>query len=331
MKKITLLIAVPLCLVLVNHNVVASTPVNTRTTKVNMLFDEDQNINPDLYIPLSWNSSDSFISGVGFHKNETNYNHSITGFDESRINGSIKEDRISVMILNWNSGRPEKQVKMNKSWTNYSLGLVAEYMDIQRNESGYFHYNPDDNGPWVALDNRVNIKFFQPGVYGSLEFQTYPQNIIETLSITSSAVFAPVSFLSVDQETHAMPIVNHPGKSDASETQNPGYALGLNITLTTSWLVDAILECSYEYLPMKYKLSFLNHNSSSNTFSFDQRDVENNESTTVVQIKFRIKKKIQSLYPVIGVKYKHVKTDDNAGMNDSETFNYAVLGFEGTF
>ncbi len=315
MKFSHLIVACIVSFILLSHHCYAS-KINTKQIKITVM---DKNMDAYYFIP--WNENESKYSGIGFKKTVEYEDKPITGFKESRIASTTEENVGTINFLCMNSGFK------TCSGSGYSLGLISEYSDIRRKDFGYFQYKPDDNGPWVATDNQVDIFMVRPGFNGALWVNAFDGRF----KALAGANVYPSAWIDVKQDTRAKPLADENGRISNAEFQKPGAAVAIDMDIDTGWGFHLTGSVFYEHLPMKYKVSALTADIAQDVFLFTPQNISLTEKTFYYEFKVRLSKDIYSLHPTIGIRSETLKTDGNVDLPDSRNSHNTIFGLEGKF
>lgn len=295
--------------------------VDSTRTRVNIMVDKDKYFYPDLHIAAHWSDSERLYSGIGFEKSTQYEDKPIPGFGESRISSTTDENRANLTLIGI------KSTNSKEPGSGYTLRLLSEYTDVNRKDFGYFQYQPDDDGPWVATDNQVEITYIRPGIGSAFWYNAFEGKI----KITAAANLYPSAWLDAKQKTVAKPLVDKETNHKSSEFQKPGGSIGIDISVAAGLGLELVFSASYDHLPMKYTLSALEFDELNQVFIFTPREYDTTEKRTVWEIKLQFPNQIASMRPLIGFRSEQIKTDGNDNLNETKTKGYSILGLEGNF
>ena len=293
---------------------VTSLNATSTQTQINFEQDNDGNVNPNILVPIHWNSK--YYSGIGYTSSTTKDIGKVSSFNDSK-NGMVSSERTTV--INW----------ITKNISNYSIGLVTSISNIKNNEFGYIHDTENlfgnGNDYWVAFDNDIELDIVKTGI-----FAKYTTSFDKIYLRTIATVF-PSSNLDVKQSTIFKPLANDMGVSSSSTSQDLGYSLQLEALYDTNSFISFGFMYSYDFEPIKYDIAQLNKSDS--TYNFKTNTIDTDETTTKYLFKFKFDKKmLGGLYPSLGFgKIKTSIKDNKTNQTKTEDKNIVSFGFEKIF
>ena len=314
MKNVSLAFASVL-LICFTSNSLAVDSTNSRLT-VEVQNDQNGNYSPNVLVPISWSehwfSSASYIDSTQFTTT------TLTGFSQSKDGTTVDDRRTGLNILSYTNGNEGFQ---------YSIGLNYQEIAINKEEFGYFHLvltNPATNS-WVAFDNQVQIKSTEWALRGDVTFKS---DTGSNYMFRIGAIVAPVSSMSVSQQTDFQPIVASTGTSNSNGKQDTYWQLDLDARYRiTDWLSFGV-DGRYEVLPMKYQIAQLS--TSLNGFTYANENVV--ETTSRLGAKLIYIDPNQTLNPYLGIATESVSDQDSlAGATTTTNQSSMILGLIGSF
>ena len=277
---------------------------------------DDGSINPSTFIPIAWN--EHWFSGLGYHQTKTVNQHSINGFDDSKVSTETTDRRTRLNFISY-------QNKLSNNMT-YSLGADYDFSQIKKSEFGYFHLLSGTVDDYVAFDNQVDIDVSGIDIRGDITWGKEADFALGRLGM----IIAPTNTLDVEQTKEFKTIVPSTGTSTSSVSPYPGYTLRLESRFRVFPLLNLGVEAGYELLPLKYDVAILDP-TTLNSFSTARVDIH--EKTTRIGLRFIIQyETVAKLYPVIGVYNKETKSEDQVnGFTESFSDTFYTFGITGAF
>lgn len=270
--------------------------------------DENNNLHPNIYLPLRWNNSLS--SSIEYKTDETiTENETVANTTDSDKDTTIEHTLARLNILNYDI--------QNKN-TKYYFGFGLQYESFDKTQIGFAQSGSTN----INFEHNINIEV--QSIFLKSDF-IYNANKLDTkLSLN----IVPSSNLEVTQDTVLTDAVNSTGTGSSEEKLDLSYEIDLNLMTKTDSIVDFGLEANYRFLPLKYDLQLANSN---NTYSTEKYDIEEKITTLTAKIYFNIKS-FDDIMPSIG--YITKKTDGINKLDDStysESENKLTFGFEKRF
>jgi hypothetical protein len=295
--------------------VYAGEDVSSERLRFDLNMGDDNNLNPDLFIPVYWRAN--FFSGLGFSQNSSFSSEVLAGFSDSKIGTSVNEDIVRLNILSY---------RTNNVDLNYSVGGDYQLRSIKKMEFGYFYLNNGTIDDHIAFDNKIDIEVAGFSVRGDVTCG----NRSDTHQFRISTIVSPSSNLDVEQKTDFKPIVTTSGTGDSSKSQDLGYLLSFESKHRFWESINLRFFFQYESLPMEYDLKVL----ASTATSFQQATIDVTEVTTRFGMRFVFTSLpiADGLYAAVGLSTEDVKTTNNVGPgSESSSDSLVSVGFAGQF
>lgn len=202
-------------------------------TRINASLDDENNILPDLYIPINW--SKNISSDIEFKQTKDFARTSVDGnYDDSDEINTIKSEVIHLHLLKYNT-------KYKGSPYSFSIGYTSESYD--KNQIGFVN----SGGNITNFNNNILIDV--KGINGYLSTS---RNFTKKLSAKFDFIFLAASTLNVSQNTE---IENYgTGGRKSSESLELNYELRADFNYNLSSYIDFGFESRYKFLPMNYSL-----------------------------------------------------------------------------
>ena len=295
--------------------VYAGDDVSSERLRFDLNMGDDNNLNPDLFIPVYWQAN--WFSGLGFSQNSSFSSEVLAGFSDSKSGTSVNEDVVRLNILSY---------RTNNVDLNYSVGGDYQLRSIEKAEFGYFYLNNGTIDDYVAFDNKIDIEVTGISLRGDVTFG----NRSDTNQFRISTIVSPSSNLDVEQKTDFKPIVATSGTGDSSKSQDLSYLLSVDSNHKLWENINLRFFAQYESLPLEYDLKVL----ASTATSFQQTTIDVTEVTTRIGLRFVFTKLpiAEGLYAAVGFSTEDVETTNNAGAgSESSSDSLISIGFAGQF
>lgn len=293
------------------------------TTKTELSFqkDDDGNMNPTIFIPIYYGSSNQFYSGIGYTSTNLKEINTIDGFSDG------KNALVST----------SKDLKLNyftyiASFSSFkiSLGVESTYSEVKNNEFGYIHDSSNLFGKgadyYIAFDNDIDLDIQRHAIATDI---TIPMGEYFTSRLSTSV--SPFTTISVKQFTNFKPLVMETGTSSSSTTQDIAYNIKYEGQIHTGTFVDIGLVANYDFQPLKYDIAQLAMKKGNYVFETNTIDTNEVTSSYIARLLFDYEV-MGGLKPSIGFGKEHFERKDNMGGSTTSTdTNIISVGFEKRF
>lgn len=255
--------------------------------------DENNNIYPDIILPIKYNdkysSSFQYLEDKSIVENET-----VTNTTTSDKDTTVEHKLLRLNILNYTTQK-------NKTKFYFGFGLQKENFD--KSQLGFAQTGATN----INFDHKINIE--TSSIYLKSDFVFYGDKFDNKLKLN----IVPSSDLEVTQNTVLSDGVNSTGFGSSKKSQDLSYELSYETMSKYGELINFGFEVRYRFLPLKYDLKLANSNS---TYTDKNYDVE--EKTTYIAGKIYFDKKIFNLMPTIGI-----SSEKTNGLNklDNKTYD----------
>lgn len=276
--------------------------------KLDINKDEDNNLHPDIYLPLKWNNSLSTSFSYKTDKTITE-NETIVNTTSSDKDTTIEHTLTRINILNYNTQNENSK---------YYFGFGLQNESFDKTQTGFATTGATNINFNHNIDIEVN------SIYLKSDMVFYSKNLDTKIELN----IIPTSKLEVTQNTLLSDGVNSTGKGSSKETLDLSYDLSLNFISKTDSIVDIGIEGSYRFLPLKYDLQLTN---SDDTYTTKNYDVEEKITAFTAKLYFNLKT-FGGFMPTLG--YSSEKTDGINKLDNTtyeETKKKIVFGFNKRF
>lgn len=324
MKRYKSILKIKLLLILIMPYLNASeTGILDNLTLTNISFnvDENGNINPYIFIPIYYGSSNQFYSSIGFGSKNTKEVSAITNFANSKNAFISSSKELTINYVTY------KTVLFGYA---VSFGVESSLRKIKNNEFGYIqdsnNFFTKGSEYYISFDNEVDLDIQSHALRADI--------VVPFGTQFSSRFFASVSpfaKIGVKQSTMFKPLVSETGASSSSTMQDIGYRFRYDGLIKTGYSFDIGLVAYYDNQPLKYNVAQLSQNG--NSYTFKTNLVNTTEITTQYIIKILLSKKmLGGLRPSIGYGIENIDTISNITKSTSSTKrNIFTFAFEKLF
>ncbi len=276
--------------------------------KLDINKDENNNIHPDIILPIKWNQT--FSSSFEYKTDKTiTQNETVANTTSGDKDTTIEHFLVRVGVLSYD-------IQNEDSKFYFGFGLQKENFD--KTQIGFAQSGATN----INFDHSIDIEV--KSVYLQSDMIFYTKSIDTKLSLN----VVPTSKLTVTQNTTLSDAVSSTGSGSSDETLNLSYEVGVNFISKTDSFVDFGVEGSYRFLPLKYDLQLAN---SDNTYTTQKYDVEEKITSITGKIYFNTKL-FGSLKPTVGISSQNTKSLnklDNKTLEEKET--KILFGFNSRF
>ena len=294
---------------------------NLAQTTISFNIDDNQNINPTIFIPFYYGKDKQFYSAIGYLSSNTQKVEKIDKFSDSKNAYISTTKELMLNVLSY-------QTKIFNYQT--SVGISTIFIDRVDNEFGYIHDTENifnqSTDEYISFDNEINIDIQSYAIDADI---TIPigKYFDSRLSITIS----PYTKLKVKQSTFFKPLIDEVGKSNGSTTQNISYSVRYDAVIKTDTFFDIGFMSSYSNRPLKYDIAQLEY--INNNYQFEKSRVNIKETTLKYVVKLLLNiKVIGELKPSIGYGIERLKVKDNlTNKIDLSNEKIVVFGVEKRF
>ena len=284
-------------------------------TKINASLDDDNNILPDIYIPINW--SKNISSDIEFKQTKDFAKTSVDGnYDDSEKKDTLASEIMHLHLLKYNT-------KYKGFPYSFSIGYTSESYD--KNQIGFVN----SGGNIINFDHSMLIEV--KGINGYLSTS---RNLTKKLSAKFDLIFLAASTLDVTQNTE---IINYEkGSGKSSEGLDLNYELRADFNYNLSSYLDLGFESRYKFLPMNYSLELAY---ADDTFVTTHYDVKESKIYNAFKVYFKnyYLEKI-NVRPMVGYSYETDKSDtiskSSQGVSkdsSSDTVGRFVFGLNSKF
>ena len=294
---------------------------NLAQTTISFNIDNNQNINPTIFIPLYYGKDKQFYSAIGYLSSNTQKVEKIDKFSDSK-NAYINSTK--ELTLNFLSYQTEI--------FNYqtSVGISTKFMDRIDNEFGYIHDKENifnhSTDYYISFDNEIQIDIESYAIDADIVIP-----IGEYFSSQIGITISPYTTLKVKQSTLFKPLINKTGKSNGSTTQKFSYSVRYDVLIKTDTFFDIGFMTSYSNRSLKYDIAQLGYINNSYQFEKNRVDIKETTLKYIVKLLFNIKV-IGELKPSIGYGIEYINLKNNlTNKTDSVDKKIVVFGVEKRF
>ena len=290
-------------------------------TNISFTMDDDGNLNPNIFLPLYYGSSNQFYSAIGYSSTNGQDVEVLDNFSDSK-NAFISSSK--SLILNY--------VTYKFSFLEYavSVGASSRFSNVQNNDFGYIHDSDNILGQgtdyYVSFDNSVELDIQRHAVVADI--------IIPFGHYFSSRLFtsiSPYTQIGVKQSTIFKPLVNETGTSSSTTVQGLSYTFRYDALIRTGTFFDIALVAYYDNQPVKYEIAQISNNGSE--YLFESTTIDTNEVTTkfIAKVLFDIEF-LGGVNPSVGYGVEKLDRKNNI-TGDSIVIdkNIFTIGFEKPF
>jgi len=290
-------------------------------TDISFTVDEENNLNPSIFVPFYYGSENQFFSGIGYTSGKSTQVDSVNNFSDSK-NSLVSDSQ--DLLLNYIS------YTTSLFRLKTSVGLQSTFSKIENNEFGYIHdsNNVFGNGTdyYVSFDNSIDLDIQRHAIRADIELP-----IGSYFNSRLSTSISPYTQISVKQSTIFKPLSDDTGTSDSSTVQDISYNFTYEAQVKTGTFFNIGLVLGYNHQPLKYDLAHLDTDGSTYFFTSDTVDVTEVTKSYLVKILFT-KQLLGGLNPSFGYGVKYLDTKNNT-TGETVSTNNAVftLGVERRF
>ena len=294
---------------------------NFTLTNISFNMDENGNLNPYIFIPLYYGSSEQFYSSIGYSSTNSQKTEVLDGFSDSK-NAFISSSK--DLTLNY--------ITYKHSLFGYavSIGVESTFSDVKNNEFGYIHDKDDVFGHgadyYVSFDDSVDLSIQRHAIRADV---VVPMG--EYFSSRFFTSISPYTSIGVKQSTLFKPLVPETGSSSSTTVQDLSYTLRYDGLIRTGTFVNIALVASYAYQPLKYDVAQLAKSGSSFVFETNKIDTVEETSRYIAKLLFNVKV-LGGLKPSLGYGIEKLKRTDNIqGNTNTIDKTIVTIGFEKMF
>ena len=269
-------------------------------TKINASLDDDNNILPDIYIPINW--SKNISSDIEYKLTEELDTSTVDGeWIDSNKDDVLKSEYLNLYLLKYT---------MQKRKSSYSFGLGYTSESYEKSQVGF----AKDEDATYDFNNNMLIE-----VNGINGYINTTQNFTKKLSVKLDFLFVAGATLNVSQDTEIVGYENGSGKS--SENLDLLYELRMDVNYNLFSFLDLGFESRYKFIPMNYSLELAY---ADDTYVTTDYDVEETKLYNAFKLYFknRYLEKI-NVRPMIGYYVETNKSDttekNSQGINNDSS------------
>lgn len=210
---------------------------------------DDGGLSPQIFYPVYWN--EFFYSAFGFQTSKTTTitedDPALGGTDNSYTTSSDTQN-YWVNLISYQNG---------SAYTNYSIGLTADYRQIKTYESAFVADGPSTGRTGLSsYENRVEVDVLSPGIYSDFALK----EVWGFLSVRIAGYLYPISQLNVKQQTTLIQVnaADNAIETKSATMQEISYKALADIYFTLLHSLTLGFSGSYEMLPLKYDLATFN-------------------------------------------------------------------------
>jgi len=268
--------------------------VFAKGTKLATTLDENNNIHPDIFLPI--NFTQSLSTAIEYRTTQELQNGTVDGdYDSSNKDTTLDKEILNLYLLKYS-------IKNQKSTYSFGIGYSSE--SFNKNQKGFV----TSGATTLTFDNNINIDIQGVSIFADAIYY----NIIDDLSAKINILILAASKLDVTQDTELVGFSN--GQGSSSEDLDLIYELRADFNYDLTSYMDLGFETRYKFLPMKYSLEMAQSDS---TFTTEKYEVDEKITYNALKLYFKIDL-LGSLRPMVG--YSIEKTD---GTNKLDSTSYS--------
>lgn len=276
-------------------------------TKLATTMDEDNNIHPDIYLPINW--SKSISTSIEYKTTQELKEGIVEGnYDSSNKETTLDKETLNLYLFKYNINNPS-------STHSFGIGYSSESFD--KNQKGFVTTGTTT----LEFDNNVNIDIKGVSIFADAIY-----DVTDKFSAKFNLLLLASSKLDVTQDTELTSFSS--GSGSSSEDLDLIYELRADFNYELTSFLDLGFETRYKFLPMKYSLEMAK---SDNTFETTKYEVDEKITYNALKLYFKTKY-LGSLRPMVG--YTSEKTDGTNNLDNtsySNTENMFVFGLSTKF
>jgi len=280
---------------------VASLDADT-SKRTNLKFSSDEygNLNPIIFIPVYYGTSNEFFSAIGYASSNYKDTSSVNGFADSKnaLVSSSKE-----LLVNY--------ISYSDLLFGYeaSIGVQSNFSQVQNDEFGYIHDSANffGNGTdyYIAFDNEVKLDIQRHAIRADISLPI--GKYFDSRLVTS---ISPFTNIGVKQSTLFKPLVDKTGSSSSKTNQDISYDLYYVLQVKTGTFIDIGALVSYDNQPLKYDVAQLAKHGTSYVFETNTVDTTETRLSYLVKLIFKVEI-MGGLNPSIGYGIENLDIKDN--------------------
>jgi hypothetical protein len=294
---------------------------NATLTNLSLDMDKDGYINPNIFIPIYYGTSNQFYSAIGYTSSNSQEVEKIDGFSDSKSAVVSSKNELTLNYINYSSSFGKYKI---------SIGIESKFTETKYNEFGYIHDSDNNfnNGEdyYISFDNDIDLNINRHAITTDI---LVPMG--EYFSSRFFTSISPYTTIDVTQSTIFKPLVTETGKSSSSTLQKIAYTFRYDALVKTHTFINLGFVAIYDNQPLKYDIAQLQQNNSEYTFKTTTIDTNEKTLSLIGKIIFNFNI-MGGLHPSIGYGSKKVTIKDNT--RDETTTNkttFVTIGFEKTF
>jgi len=287
--------------------------------QIAMNLDEENNLNPSLFIPIYYGNSDKFYSAISYVASNSSSTEKVYGFKDSK---SAFMSNTKSLVLNYIS------YKSSIFNLKFSVGVESTLSYIENNEFGYIHDSANifNQGTdyYISFDNIVELNLKKHAIRADIElpFGSY-------INSKLSASLSPYSTVGVKQKTIFKPLSNDTGSSSSTTIQELAYNVKYELQTDFDMFIDIGLSVAFNNQPLKYDVAVLYDKDNVYSFQTQTIDIDETKKSYMAKIFFDISV-MGGLKPFIGYGREKLTKKDGFETVSIDTTLYS-FGFESRF
>ncbi len=294
---------------------------NLAQTTISFNIDDNQNINPTIFIPLYYGKDKQFYSAIGYLSSNTQNVEKIDKFSESKNAYISNTKELTLNFLSYQS-----KVFNYKT----SVGILTKFIDRVNNEFGYIHDKENifnhSTDYYISFDNEIKIDIQSYAIDADI--------IIPLGKYFSSRIgmsISPYTTLRVKQSTLFKPLIKEIGTSSGSSMQKIAYSLRYDALIKTDTFFNIGFMASYTHRSLKYDIAQLEYINDS--YQFEKNTIDTEETTLKYVVKLLLNREMMGgLKPSIGYGIESFSIKDNLTQKTSSVDKkIVVFGVEKSF
>ena len=277
-------------------------------TRANISFNFGENTEPNIFIPIYWNSV--FFSGLGYSSSYKSEQESLTQIS-GKISSTTYENIASINVLSY---------QYHKSDVTYTIGATGSYRDIKLDEFGYYSNDND----MVAFSNHSDINVIDATITADITIS----RIFDIFNMRVGAGITPYSLLE-NRQSLSLASSQQTDVAEGKYQQELAYNLYFQAQLELPWSIDIGLNSWYDYTPLKFKSVQFNPQ----TLLRDVQTVKTQEIEYGLSVKLLFPKiNIMGIEPYVGFSQKYYTLKkDGKNLEDNIETSYFTTGLEKMF